>query len=124
MLQKRINNLKHLETFRKKLRNHPTDAEAYLWQYLQKRKLAGKKFRRQFSIGNFIVDFICWEVKLAIELDGKHHYTEEGKQSDKQRDAWLQSEGIRVLRFENARVFGDINSVLLEIEQGFTPPPP
>lgn len=124
MLQRLINNLKHMETYRKQQRNHPTEAEAYLWHYLRKRKLAGKKFRRQFSVGNFIVDFICWEEKLAIELDGQHHYTEEGKLYDKQRDAWLQSEGIRVMRFENARVFRDIKGVLLEIEQALNPPAP
>ena len=111
----RINNLKHLEANRKNLRNTPTDAERKLWPYLRKGKLLGKRFRRQFSVLNYILDFYCFEEKLAIELDGQPHYTKEGLMNDKERDAFLLEQGISVLRFENKRVFEDLDGVLGEI---------
>ena len=114
----RINNLKHLEANRKNLRNTPTDAERKLWPYLRKGKLLGKRFRRQFSVLNYILDFYCFEEKLAIELDGQPHYTKEGLMNDKERDAFLQEQGITVLRFENRRVFEDLDGVLGRLEIG------
>jgi very-short-patch-repair endonuclease len=116
----RINNLKHLETYRKELRNNSTEAERMLWKYIRNGKL-GKKIRRQFSIGNYILDFYCFEEKLAIELDGKHHYTPEGIHNDAQRDAFLNAKGIKVLRFENRRIFHELLDVLKEISANLTP---
>ncbi|MBT8319810.1 MAG: DUF559 domain-containing protein, partial [Gramella sp.] len=75
-MMKRIHNKKYLERFRKKLRKSLTPAEATLWKHLQNRKLKGRKFRRQHSIVNYIIDFYCPEERLAIELDGQGHYNE------------------------------------------------
>jgi len=117
----RINNLKRLEANRKKLRNNATSAEETLWIFLKKRRLSGRKFRRQFSVQNYILDFYCFDEKLAIELDGKHHYTTEGRILDAERDAFLRGMGIQVLRFENRRVFENVKKVLEEIEKSFLP---
>ena len=115
----RTNNLLSLFNFRKKLRNSGTPAEVTLWQYLQNRKLAGRKFRRQHSIGNFIIDFYCPDEKLAIELDGEDHFWEDGMKHDAKKTAFLNSMGIRVLRFENIWVFKDVEYVLGEIRKCF-----
>ncbi len=117
----RINNLKRLEANRKKLRNNATSAEEMLWIFLKKRRLAGRKFRRQFSVQNYILYFYCVDEKLAIELDGQHHYTKQGKILDAERDAFLREQGIRVLRFENKKVFENLKEVLEEIEKSFLP---
>ena len=111
----RINNLKCLEANRKALRNNATEAEKILWQHIRNGKLLGCRFRRQFSVLHYILDFYCFDKKLAIELDGKQHYLIEGMMNDKEREAFLQAQGITVLRFENARVFGDLVGVLKEI---------
>jgi len=73
-----LNNKKELNELRKRLRNNPTPAEKALWKALQQSKFEGRKFRRQHSIRNYIVDFYCTEEKLAVELDGGGHYTKEG----------------------------------------------
>jgi very-short-patch-repair endonuclease len=78
-----INNKKELKLFRKNLRNNSTSAEATLWGYLQNRQLEGRKFRRQHSIENYILDFFCPSEKLAIELDGNDHFTGYGQTHDK-----------------------------------------
>jgi very-short-patch-repair endonuclease len=111
-----IHNRKQLEHFRKNLRNQSTSAEATLWNFL-KGKQSGKKFRRQHSIGNYIVDFYCASDRVAIELDGKQHFTEEAMLYDAKRTAYLETLNIKVIRFENARVFEDIQAVLNEIKQ-------
>jgi very-short-patch-repair endonuclease len=115
----RINNLKRLEINRKNLRNHPTEAEQELWKYIRKRKLSGRKLRRQFSVLNYILDFYCFEEKLAIELDGQPHFNWEGRMIDAERDAFLCAQEITVLRFENRRVFEEMENVLAEIQKCF-----
>ena len=79
------------------LRNNPTDAERILWRHLRFRQLVGYKFRRQRPIGRFIVDFVCLEKNLVIEIDGGQH--SEQKSYDSKRDAWIRTKGFRVLRF-------------------------
>ena len=102
---------------RRELRNHGTSAEATLWQLLKNRQVLNKKFRRQFSVGEYVLDFYCPELRLAIELDGSPHYTFVGQQSDLQRDAILKSEyNIKVLRFENRVVFNYTDEVLRSIK--------
>jgi very-short-patch-repair endonuclease len=105
--------------YRKELRNHSTSAEACLWFYLKQKKLEGRKFTRQKSIGNFIVDFYCPEEKLAIELDGEPHFWEEGMRKDFKKTKFLESQGIVVIRFENKWVFEDLEFVLGEIKKIF-----
>ncbi len=111
-----LNNKKTLKEIRKTLRNSPTPAESDLWQQLKGRQLKGKKFRRQHSFGDFILDFYCPEARLAIELDVAPHYTEEGLLADRERDAILESYGIKVLRFSNSKLEEELMSVLKVIE--------
>jgi very-short-patch-repair endonuclease len=110
-----IHNKKYLEPFRKDLRNNLTSAEATLWKYLKGSQL-GKKFRRQHSAGNYIIDFYCATERIAIELDGKNHFTEDGMKYDEVRTFYLNSLNIKVLRFENVRVFQELDKVLEEIK--------
>src|SRR6266480_5846198 len=87
---------------RKNLRQSSTAAEAVLWTYLQKRKLLGKKFRRQSSVGPYIVDFYCAECRLVVELDGAPHFGAAAGEYDEQRTEYLEKAGLTVIRFENA----------------------
>jgi very-short-patch-repair endonuclease len=111
-----INNRPELKEIRKSLRNNSTSAEATLWLRLKKKKVMGYRFRRQFSVGYYILDFYCPKAKLAIELDGAHHYTDEGHSNDKHRDEHLQEMGITVLRFENNLIFNSLDNVIEEIK--------
>jgi very-short-patch-repair endonuclease len=114
-----IHNRKYLETFRKNLRNNTTSAEGTLWNHLKQKQL-GWKFRRQHSVGNFIIDFYCATERVAVELDGAAHFTEEGMRKDEERTKYLESLNIRVIRFENRRVFEDLEGVLREIRTTLT----
>ncbi len=123
---KRIHNLPYLKTFRKELRNNLTPAEATLWKMLQKKQLDGRKFRRQHSVANYILDFYCPSEKLAIELDGQGHFEATQAEYDYERDLFLKEFGIKVLRFENKIVFEDTEWMLEKIRKEFitTPAPP
>jgi len=123
-MSQQINNRSELKQNRKGLRNNLTPAEAKLWTLLKNKKLDGRKFRRQHSVGSYILDFYCTVEKLAIELDGAHHFTEEGLKYDEERTAYLNSVGIRVVRFENRLVFDDPEYVLEEVKKYFLPPRP
>ncbi len=92
------------------LRNNPTKAEYLLWYYLKNRQMKGLKFRRQQKIGKYIVDFVCYEKKLIIELDGGQHA--EQQRYDSQRTKWLESQRFKVLRFWNNEVLGNTDIVL------------
>lgn len=94
------------------MRNNSTSAEATLWKLLQKRQLDGFKFRRQHSVGDFILDFYCPAKKLAIELDGHHHNEELQAAHDAKRTAFINSKGIKVIRIENHNVFNNAGGVL------------
>jgi len=115
----KIHNLKRLEKFRKKLRKSLTPAEAVLWNAIKNKQLEGRKFRRQHSIGNYIVDFYCPSEKLVIELDGAGHFTYEGSQKDEKRDNYLNSLGIKVIRFENRDLKNNLDAVLKVISESF-----
>ena len=93
-----------------------TSAEAGLWTLLRGRQVLGLRFRRQFSINNYILDFFCPEAKLAIELDGDQHFQQEGLHADFERDKALNKIGIRVLRIENKLVFENTTQVIDAIE--------
>ena len=102
-----VHNLKKYLGLRKSLRNNMTEAEKKLWLYLKNSQL-GHKFRRQASIGNYIVDFYCPAKKLVIEIDGSQHIEQE--QKDIERTKYLESLNIKVIRFWN-------NDVLKETEE-------
>lgn len=118
-MKKRIHNFKYLEERRKKLRNNLTPAEAFLWKYLQQKKLYGKKFRRQHSITNYIVDFYCPSEKLIVELDGEIHNNISQQNYDFERTQKLESLGFKVIRFENKMVFEETHLVLEAIKNHF-----
>ncbi len=123
-MQERIHNQQRLKDLRKLNRSNVTPAEAKLWKHLQGSKLEGRKFRRQHSVGGYILDFYCPQEKLAIELDGKEHFTDNGFERDEKRTEYLNSLHIRVLRFENREVFDQLAGVLAEITAQFTTPNP
>lgn len=114
-----INNRPELKAYRKALRNNGTPAEAYLWVFLKNKQLEGKKFRRQFSVGNYILDFYCPSEKLCVELDGAGHFTNTGYEYDQERTTFLSSQGIKVIRFENKTVFDHTDHVLESIRSNF-----
>jgi very-short-patch-repair endonuclease len=103
------------------MRTEATLAEKQLWQRLKNKQLLGLKFRRQQVIDRFIVDFYCHEVKLVIEVDGEiHNYTQV---EDAIREEFLESLGLRVVRFKNEDVLFRIEGVLEEIVQWLKPHP-
>ena len=123
-VDKLINNKKILKTFRKRLRKNLTPAESKLWKYLQNKQLDGRKFRRQHSINNYILDFYCPSEKLAIELDGEVHNIEAQAEYDNYRDLFLFYYGIKVLRFENKVVFENPEYLIDCIKKEFGKMPP
>lgn len=117
--QEKDHNQPYLTKRRKNLRNSLTPAEAAFWRILKGKSFEGRKFRRQHSVGNYVLDFYCPEEKLAIELDGEVHYNDVADEYDFQRKLYLQNQGIRVLRFENKWVFEEPEWVLHIIEKNF-----
>jgi very-short-patch-repair endonuclease len=108
------------QVFAKQLRRNMTDAEKLLWYHLRGHRLNGEKFKRQQPLGNYIVDFVSFDKKLVIEIDGGQHFESE---PDKLRDAWLEGQGFLILRFWNNEVLGETESVLEKILQVITPSP-
>ena len=97
---------------RRKLRRNSTVTEDLLWIYLKNRQLVGQKFRRQYSIGKYVVDFYCPQQRLIVEVDGSIHQKPEVKKNDILRQEFLESLGLRVLRFSNSDVNCQIQTVL------------
>jgi len=97
----------------KTLRRNLTDAEQKLWYHLRAHRFMGRKFKRQKPLGRYVVDFICLEEKLIIELDGGQHT--ESLEYNHERDAWLRSEGYTVLRFWNNELMNETEGVLERI---------
>jgi very-short-patch-repair endonuclease len=114
-----LNNLPYLKETRRYLRKNMTEAEMVLWYAIKDKKLKGRKFRRQHSIGHYIADFYCPSEKLIIELDGQHHFTPEGKKKDIERDTHLALMKLKVLRFENKEVLENLSEVLRKIKLNF-----
>ncbi len=113
-----------LIVYAKDLRRRSTDAEQILWSHIRAKRLEGLKFRRQHPIGKYIVDFICLERKIVIELDGGQHTEPEKREYDRERDNWLEKEGYRVLRFCDNDVLLNIRGVLEVIREDCIKHPP
>ena len=92
-----------------------TKAETILWTQLKGRKLLGQKFRRQHSINNYVVDFFCSSLKLAIEIDGLTHLSKEEIEKDFERQSEIEKFGVEFLRFDNDRIYNDLANVIDEI---------
>lgn len=97
---------------RRALRQQMTPAEATLWRALKGEQLGGYRFRRQHSIGPYIVDFYCPAVRLIVELDGAGHFTASGSRADDERSHYLQRLNFRILRIENRMVWSAFSKVL------------
>ncbi|MDP4000661.1 MAG: endonuclease domain-containing protein [bacterium] len=109
-------NKKDSKLRRKFLRNNMPNPEKLLWYHLMSKNLKGYKFRRQYGVGNYILDFYCPGSRLGIEIDGDSHFlNSKVKFYDKDRDQFLKSQNIKVIRFTNSEVNENINSVLGEI---------
>ena len=107
-----IYNEKILESRRRDLRVKQTEAEKILWQKLRNRQINGFKFFRQCSIGKYIADFYCSELRLVIELDGSHHYEENSLEYDNIREEFMKSLDIKTIRFNNLDVFKSLDEVM------------
>jgi|SRR5690242_7688606 very-short-patch-repair endonuclease len=94
----------------RQLRRNPTEVERLLWQRLRFWQVGGFKFRRQQPLGNYIADFVCFEGRLIVEIDGGQHADQ--KDYDKKRDAWLRDQDFIVLRFWNSDVLENMDGVL------------
>ena len=120
--------MSRLKEFARTMRNNPTDAEAALWRRIKGRQIEGVKFRRQQPIDAYIVDFVSFERRLVIELDGGQHA--EAADRDRDRDRELSENGFHVLRFWDNEVLRDMQSVLEVIrrevlrERAPSPQPP
>ena len=100
-----------MKKYARENRSNPTDAEIALWNALRAEQ-QGHKFYRQYIIGDYIVDFLCKDDGLVIEVDGAYHSKREQEQNDEVRTQWLEGQGYRVIRFTNEEVLLDLNSVI------------
>ena len=119
-----LHNKPLLKSRRQELRNNATPAEKLLWNVLQHSNLGGYKFRRQHSVGPYILDFYCPAAKLAVELDGDSHFTDEAMEYDRQRTDYLNGLNIRVIRFLNTEVYNNLQEVCEKILENLTTPGP
>jgi very-short-patch-repair endonuclease len=93
------------------------EPELRLWSKLRGKGLHGHKFKRQYSVNNFVLDFYCPQQKVAIEIDGDSHFTEGAEEYDRERQQIIESYGITFLRFTNAEVMENIDGVVLRISE-------
>ncbi|MCJ7596571.1 MAG: DUF559 domain-containing protein [Desulfobacterales bacterium] len=105
----------------KSLRKRLTDAEKVLWKHLRAKQLQGLKFRRQEPVGKYVVDFVCYQKRIVVEVDGGQHSKESSK--DEERDRWFRKQGFKVLRFWNNDVLTNTNGVLEMIIKNISPSP-
>ena len=96
-----------LQHIAKILRKRPTDAEKLMWRHLRGKQLEGFKFRRQEPIGNYVADFVCYEKRIIVEVDGSQHCSEK----DHERDRWFEGQGFKVIRFWNSEVLKNTEGV-------------
>ena len=105
-----------LKEFARQLRNNSTKSEIYLWKHLKGKQMLGYDFHRQKPLDNYIADFFCHELMLAIELDGYTHQFEDVIEKDEMKEKRLNELGVRVLRFQDEEVYTDVENVLRVIE--------
>ncbi|MBI1888967.1 MAG: DUF559 domain-containing protein [Candidatus Spechtbacteria bacterium] len=108
----------HLQrTKRKGLRKSMPLAEIILWLKLKRKQLGGHRFRRQYSIGRFVIDFYCPKARLAIEIDGASHFGRDAEKYDEERQDFIESLGINFLRFTNMEIYKNLDDVISEISK-------
>jgi len=108
---------RHSQALRKKM----TEAEIHLWKRLRGKQICGLQFYRQKIVGNYIIDFFCAKVNLAIEIDGGQHYSDEGIHRDAERDRYLKAQGLQILHFSDRDVFVNTEGVLQQIMARIVP---
>ena len=106
----------YLKQLARDLRNNSTRSEIFMWQMLKRKSLMGYDFHRQKPLGNYIVDFFCYELMLSIEIDGYSHSFSNVYSRDIEKEKWLNNKGITVLRFTDEDVFGNIDEVFRVLE--------
>ncbi|PMB05937.1 hypothetical protein CEN45_14175 [Fischerella thermalis CCMEE 5198] len=102
---------------RRQLRQNITKAEKTIWEKVKDRQIEDCKFRRQYSVAEFVIDFYSPELKLAIEIDGDSHFQNGAAEYDKERQLLIESAGIRFIRFTNDDVYNNLSGVLEYIAQ-------
>lgn len=113
----RIFTLSQYTSLRRKLRQQPTRAEAFLWFHLRNKKLLGYKFRRQHGVGRYVLDFFCAKLMLGIEVDGATHLDPAKKEHDEVRQRWIEAQGVRIVRFTDNEILADPDAVLEKLRQ-------
>lgn len=111
----RLFNKPEVKDLRRMLRKNMPQAERILWSKLRGKNAKGYKFRRQYSVGTYIIDFYCAELKLAIEIDGESHFIAGSEDYDRIRQEFIESSGIHLLRFTNSDVYERLDGVLQTI---------
>src|SRR5229473_4832484 len=104
-----------LKRFAREQRANFVQAEAIIWRAVRDRRCEGLKFRRQAPLGNFIVDFLCYERRLIVEIDGPSHDDAEQQASDRERELWLSEQGFRILRLPNELVIASTELAVARI---------
>eukprot|EP01156_Anaeramoeba_ignava_P002530 Anaeramoba_ignava/a218650_23.p5 GENE.a218650_23~~a218650_23.p5 ORF type:complete len:124 (-),score=38.09 a218650_23:578-949(-) len=107
----KVFNKHEMTQLRKLNRNNMPKAEIVLWSVLKGKKLEGYKFRRQYSVENYILDFYCPEFKLGIEIDGPSHYDDDSMKKDKERTQFISNYDIKIIRFSNIDVYENLDGV-------------
>ncbi len=106
-----------LKTRRKDLRNRIPEPEQILWYWLRGKNLKGYKFRRQYSVGNYVMDFYCPKLRLGIEIDGDSHFRPKAVLYDQIREQFLAQQNIKVLRFTNTEIAENIEEVINKLTE-------
>src|SRR5271167_2223082 len=104
-----------LRRFARQQRAQAVQAETLIWRSVRNRRCDGAKFQRQVPLGNFILDFVCFERRLIVEIDGPSHEVEEQRLAVETRDAWLREQGFQVLRLPNELVIGSTELAVARI---------
>lgn len=112
-------NPKHRKKLRQHLRNNMTETEVMLWSRLKGKQLLGYKVRRQYGVGNYVIDFYCPKLKLGIEVDGESHFTKKGLNYDKIRDDYISKEGIELIRVTTIDIIDNLDGVVDYIAREF-----
>ena len=106
---------------RRKLRQNQTNAEELVWRFLRNRQMLGYKFKRQYSVDHFVIDFYCTELRLAVEIDGGTHNNTEQQKKDIGRQKYLEAFNIKFVRIKDEEFFGNPNKAFNKIEQAIKP---
>lgn len=112
-------NPKQTKRLRQHLRNNMTETEVMLWSRLKGKQLLGYKVRRQYGVGNYVIDFYCPQLKLGIEVDGESHFTRKGLNHDKNRDDYISNEGIELIRVTTTDINDNLDGVVEYLARKF-----